>query len=117
MLIFIAIGFVSGIISGMGIGGGTVLIPALAFFSRMAQHQAQGVNLIYFIPTAAVALVTHKKNGNIETKNLKPLVIFGLAGAAAGSLIAVGMEGDVLRKVFGGFLFVMGIVEIFKKEE
>ena len=42
-----AIGFFSGIISGMGIGGGTILIPALLFLTEVNQQQAQGVNLIY----------------------------------------------------------------------
>ena len=59
-----AIGFFSGIISGMGIGGGTILIPALLFLTEVNQQQAQGVNLIYFIPTAVMALITHRKNGH-----------------------------------------------------
>ncbi|MGN0134608.1 MAG: TSUP family transporter, partial [Anaerotignum sp.] len=61
-----AIGFFSGIISGMGIGGGTILIPALLFLTGIDQHQAQGVNLIYFIPTAITALITHQKKGNLS---------------------------------------------------
>ena len=55
------IGFLSGIISGMGIGGGTILIPALLFLTDITQQQAQGINLIYFIPTALTALMTHQK--------------------------------------------------------
>ena len=61
MILEILTGFLSGIISGMGIGGGTILIPALSLFLNINQHTAQGVNLLFFIPTAIVALFIHKK--------------------------------------------------------
>lgn len=111
------VGFCSGIISGMGIGGGTILIPALLFLTDITQQQAQGVNLIYFIPTAITALITHQKKGNLDWKTAKPIAILGFAGAAAGAFLAVSLESDVLRKVFGGFLFLMGLSEIFKKDK
>lgn len=112
-----AIGFFSGIISGMGIGGGTILIPALLFLTEVNQQQAQGVNLIYFIPTAVVALITHHKNGTLDLKTAKPLVLLGLAGAAAGAFLAVSLESEMLKKLFGGFLLLMGLSEIFKKKK
>ena len=92
-----AIGFISGIISGMGIGGGTILIPALLFLTEVNQQQAQGVNLIYFIPTAVVALITHHKNGTLDLKTAKPLALLGLAGAAAGAFLAVSLESEILK--------------------
>ena len=109
-------GFLAGIISGMGIGGGTILIPALLFLTDLTQQEAQGVNLLYFIPTALVALVTHRKNGNLDGKTAKPLVLMGLAGAAAGAFLAVSLESELLRKIFGGFLFLMGLGELLKKD-
>ena len=111
------VGFCSGIISGMGIGGGTILIPALLFLTEIDQQQAQGVNLIYFIPTAITALITHQKKGNLAWKTAKPIALLGLAGAAAGAFLAVSLESEFLRKIFGGFLFLMGLSEIFKKEK
>ncbi len=111
------IGFCSGVISGMGIGGGTILIPALLFLTEVNQHQAQGVNLIYFIPTAITALVTHQKRGNLSWQVAKPLAMMGLAGAAAGAFLAVSLESELLKKIFGGFLFLMGLSEIFKKNK
>ena len=114
-MIYILTGFLSGIISAMGIGGGTILIPALVFLKGMSQHQVQGINLIYFIPTAIIALFYHNKNGLIEKNIIKPLIIWGVIGAIAGSLIASNIEGDILRKLFGVFLAVMGILEIRKK--
>ena len=97
------VGFCSGIISGMGIGGGTILIPALLFLTDITQQQAQGVNLIYFIPTALTALITHQKKGALDWKTAKPLAILGLTGAAAGAFLAASLESEVLRKIFGGF--------------
>ncbi|MBP3306024.1 MAG: sulfite exporter TauE/SafE family protein [Anaerotignum sp.] len=111
------VGFCSGIISGMGIGGGTILIPALLFFTDITQQQAQGVNLIYFVPTAITALITHQKKGNLDWKTAKPLAVLGLAGAAAGAFLAVSLESEILRRIFGGFLFLMGLSEIFKKKK
>ena len=62
MLIVILSAIVSGIAGGMGIGGGSLLIPALVFFSEISQHVAQSTNLIFFIPTAISALIIHIKN-------------------------------------------------------
>lgn len=111
------VGFCAGIISGMGIGGGTILIPALLFLTDISQQQAQGVNLIYFIPTAVTALITHQKKGSLDWKTAKPLAALGLAGAAAGAFLAVSLQSELLRKIFGGFLFLMGLSEIFKKDK
>ena len=111
------VGFCSGIISGMGIGGGTILIPALLFFTDITQQQAQGVNLIYFVPTAITALITHQKKGNLDWKTARPLAVLGLAGAAAGAFLAVSLESEILRRIFGGFLFLMGLSEMVKKKK
>jgi uncharacterized membrane protein YfcA len=113
----VIIGLASGIISGMGIGGGTVLIPALSIFFSMDQKVAQNINLIYFIPTAIIALISHAKQGNIEKKPLPPIIIAGLIGAAGGSALAVALDASNLRKMFGFFLLAMGAYEFFRKEE
>jgi len=117
ILIYIAIGLLSGVVSGMGIGGGTILIPALSIIFDIKQQTAQQINLIYFVPTAIVALITHAKQGNIEKDPLKPIIAFGLIGAAAGSYVALWMTSDILRKSFGFFLLAMGVYEFFRKEE
>ena len=110
---YVLAGFLSGIVSGMGIGGGAVLIPALSIFLAMGQREAQNINLLYFLPTAAVAIVTHAKKGNIEKPRLLPLILFGLAGALTGALIAVRIDAGLLRKGFGIFLLGMGIHEFW----
>lgn len=113
----VCIGFLSGVISGMGIGGGAILIPALIFIFGFEQQVAQHINLIYFIPTAVIALYTHAKAGNIETKVLPKIIFFGLIGAAVGSFIAIRVNPDLLRRIFGGFLLCIGIRELLKKDD
>ena len=111
---YIATGFLSGVISGMGIGGGAILIPALTIFLGMGQQQAQHINLLYFIPTAAIALCVHKKSGNIETKGMLTLILCGSLSAIGGALIAVKIDANLLRKGFAVFLLIMAAYEIWK---
>lgn len=113
-LLYIVAGAVSGVLSGMGIGGGVLLIPALVLLGGVAQHSAQGINLLYFLPTAMGALWIHRKEGQLEKKVLPMLIVGGVLGAAAGGWIANLLEGDLLRKFFGVFVAIMGILEIRK---
>jgi uncharacterized membrane protein YfcA len=110
----IVIGFLSGIISGMGIGGGAILIPALIMFEKINQQTAQGINLAYFIPTALVALIVHLKNKSIKVKTALILGVSGLPGAIIGSVFAGTLSDSSLRRMFGFFLLFIGIYEILK---
>lgn len=114
MIIYL-IGFFSGIISGMGIGGGVILIPAYVIFLNVEQHLIQGVNLLYFIPTALAALIIHAQNKFIDLKTAWGIIFFGIIGSAVGGIIAVTLPSLYLRKMFGIFLFFMGLYEFFKK--
>ena len=116
MLLFL-IGLLSGIVSGMGIGGGTVLIPSLIFFAGVSQHTAQSINLTSFIPTALVALLVHWKNKHVRFKMAFQLILAGAAGAVAGSWLASSLASILLRKLFGIFLLIMGIYELFRKSK
>jgi len=98
----------------MGIGGGAILIPALTIFLGVEQQVAQKINLLYFIPTAAIALRTHRKNGNIEKEGLARLILCGLVGAVAGAFIAINIDAGYLRKGFAVFLLCMAIYEFVK---
>jgi len=116
-MIIILIGLAAGIISGMGIGGGAILLPALVIFVQPEQHVAQSVNLLFFIPTAIVALTIHIKHKNVDFKMGIPILIFGLGGAVLGSKIALAIDGEILRKIFGFFLLAMGLYEMLGKKK
>lgn len=116
-MLTVLISFVSGIISGMGIGGGTLLIPALIFTVGTKQQIAQSINLIVFIPSAIAALYVHIRKHNIEKSLLLKLSITGCIGAAIGSLLAVNMDSNLLKRFFGVFLLIMGFFEITSKSK
>ncbi|MEG0050901.1 MAG: sulfite exporter TauE/SafE family protein [Terrisporobacter sp.] len=108
------IGFFAGIIGGMGMGGGTILIPALVLFAVIDPKLAQSINLLSSIPMTITALIIHIKNNDVELNLVAPIAIFGIAGAMAGSLLAEYLNSEVLRKAFGIFLFLIGLFEIQK---
>ncbi len=99
----------------MGMGGGAILIPALVLTVNPPQHIAQSVNLLFFIPTAVVALIIHIKNKSIDFKMALPIIISGLIGALAGSWLAARLAAGDLRKLFGCFLLAMSLYEMFRK--
>lgn len=112
-MIAVIAGFLSGIISGMGIGGGMLLIPALVFFLLMPQRAAQAINLWYFIPTAVIALVIHVKNKNIEIGKCVAIIASGVPAALLGGYLAFLIDSALLGKLFGGFLAFFGAKEIY----
>lgn len=116
-MVLALIGLAAGIVSGMGIGGGSILIPALVLIIKPEQHIAQSVNLLFFIPTAAVALMIHIKNRRVDFRLALPIIISGLIGAYLGTRMAVNLPGAALKKWFGLFLLVMGIYEMLRKEK
>lgn len=107
-------GFFSGIISGMGIGGGAVLIPALIILEGISQKLAQGINLTYFIPTAVISLIVHFFHKRILVKTALIIGICGAAGAALGAALALRAGNELLRRMFGFFLAAIGIYEVYK---
>lgn len=112
-MIQILIGVVSGIFSGIGMGGGTILILLLTIIVGMEQHIAQATNLIYFIPTAISAIIVNYRNKNIDIKLAKFISTFGIIGALIGALISVNINVDKLKKLFGIFLVIIAIHEIY----
>ena len=119
----IFIGVISGIVSGMGMGGGTILIFLLTFVCNIDQHIAQATNLIFFIPTSIIAIIVNIKNKNIDIKLGIYTAIFGILGAIIGANIAIYTDVNKLRKLFGIFLILIVLHEIYsiykgyKKEE
>ncbi|OUN21006.1 hypothetical protein B5G34_12750 [Flavonifractor sp. An82] len=108
-------GAATGILSGFGVGGGTLLLIYLTAIAGMAQQQAQGINLLYFLPSAAAALPAHIRHGYVEKSVLLPAILAGLVCALLASWAATGLDTGLLRRCFGGFLLVVGLRELFRK--
>ncbi len=117
-LIAVLAGVATGVLSGFGVGGGTLLILYLTFLSGYDQTSAQGINLLYFLPTSAAALVLHWKNGYIPWKRaVLPAALAGCVTAGLGAWAAGWLDTGLLRKLFGGYLLAIGLVELFKKKK
>ena len=114
-LISLAAGAATGILSGFGIGGGTLLLIYMTTLGGVDQQLAQGINLLYVLPTAATALPSHIKNGYIHKKTAIPAIIAGMAGTGVAAWAATALDVDILRRFFGAYLLYIGIKEIFPK--
>lgn len=112
ILFLIATGLVAGVLGGMGMGGGTLLIPMLTIFFGIEQHAAQAVNLAAFIPMSIIALIIHIKNKLVDFKKALYIVIPSCVTAAAGSYAAKNTDAGLLQKLFGIFLILLALFQI-----
>ena len=108
---YVFAGLIGGILGGMGMGGGTLLIPLLTIFYSVNQHMAQAINLIGFIPMAIVALIIHIKNKLVKFDNVLIIIISGAITCVAGCFLAKIMSGNLLKRCFGGFLVLLSIFQ------
>lgn len=109
---YIVAGLFGGVLGGMGMGGGTILIPLLSIFYAVNQHSAQAVNLISFIPMAVVAVIIHLKNKMIEFNKILYVIIPGVVACIAGCFFAKVISGVALRRIFGGFLLLLSCFQL-----
>ncbi len=111
-LIALLAGLLCGVFSGLGVGGGTLLMVWMTAVMGLAQKTAQGINLLYFLPTAACSLIFHIKNRLIRWPIVIPAVLIGCLTAAGAAFLANTMDTGLLRKLFGGFLVFVGLWEL-----
>ena len=102
-------GLGASILSAWGVGGGTLLLLVMTLFLDVDQRTAQGINLLFFLPTAASALVCHARGGYLDKPTLKSAVPLAVAAALAGAWIATNLDVAVLRKPFGVYLLLSGV--------
>ena len=111
-------GLIGGLTGGMGMGGGTLLIPILTLLAGFKQLEAQGINLISFIPMSIVALILHFKNKLVKFKETYLLAIVGAIVSLISALIAVNINNKALKILFALFLIGIGVwqlVELIKE--
>lgn len=107
----------AGVAAALGVGGGAVLLLYLTAFAGVEQLTAQGINLIFFLPIAAVAICIHAKNKLINYKSAFICIVFGLAGVWGGLWLSKFLSERLLRKLFALLLLVMGVRELFAKRQ
>lgn len=116
MLIDGLAGLLTGVLSGLGIGGGTLLMLYMTLWGGLEQHMAQGVNLLYFVPCAASALFLHIKNKQVEFKAAWTAIAAGLASGALGAWAVRFFDAALLRRGFAVLVIFIGLRESFKRE-
>lgn len=104
-------GFLAGVIGGMGMGGGTVLVPLLSFL-ELPQKTIQAINLISFLPMCCVALAFHAKNKLVKTKHIWWLIVPAIVFAVAGAFVADIADNKILRLCFAVFLIAVGVWQL-----
>ena len=112
---FILEGLLGGILAGMGMGGGTLTLPILVLVMNVAQLTAQFANLIAFLPSGTGALFVHVKNGLVRKENLIYMFVPSIIACVGCSFFATEANGDLLKKLFGGFLVLVAIVSFISK--
>lgn len=110
----IIFGIIAGIVTGLGMGGGTVLILLLSVFTGLEQHVAQATNLVFFIPTSIAAIIINLKQKNIDFKLAINVVIFGIIGAIIGTIISNNISSENLRKYFAIFILFIAFHEVYE---
>lgn len=116
IVLLVLAGIAAGALGGMGMGGGTILIPVLTIFFGAEQKQAQAINLVAFIPMAIASLIVHVKNKRVETKGILWIIIPATVLSLAGSMVAQAINGEILKRIFGGFLLLLSVAQFFSEE-
>ena len=106
-----------GILSGLGTGGGSLLILWLTLILNVPQLEARAINLLFFIPSALIACIFHWKQGRLRIKKVLPAIIAGSLMSGIFTFLSAEMDLQILRKLFGILLLVTGFRELLYKSK
>lgn len=111
------IGLAAGFLAGLlGVGGGIVMVPAMVLLFGFDQHVAQGTSLLVIIPAALTGSFTHHRKGRLVLPDAATLAAGGVIGAVIGSVFALSIEEEMLRRLFAGFLLVSALRILLPKD-
>ena len=109
----IVVGAILGLLSGLGVGGGSLLILWLTLIMKVPQEVARNINLLFFLPTALIASLFRWKKGNLNFKKILPAMLGGVIAAALFTWLSQHISSDALKMPFGVLLLVTGARELF----
>ena len=117
IILYILLGLLTGVFGGMfGLGGGTIVIPALIFLFGFSQHEAQGTSLALMVPPIGLlAAWTYYKAGYVDLKIAAFVCLGFFFGGLLGAKIVVGLPEPLLRRLFGVALLMISIKMILAK--
>lgn len=107
------VGLLGGFIGGLGMGGGTLTIPALVIFLSVGQHTAQSVNIVSFTIMSVISVIILSKQKLIKWKNVWFILIPASITAILSAILALNVKAPVLKSLFGGFLLILGLIFLF----
>ena len=107
----------AGILSAWGVGGGTLLLLVMTLFLGVDQQTAQGINLLFFLPTAAGALICHSRSGHLDKPTLRAAVPAAVGMALLGAGLATVLPTELLRRPFGVYLLLSGVGMLLPKRK
>ncbi len=113
--VMILVGTILGFLAGLGVGGGSLLIIWLTTVLTVHYPEARGINLLFFLPSAAIACLFRRKQGDLDFPRILPAVIAGCVSAGAFAYLSTHMDITLLKKLFGGLLIFTGLRELFYK--
>lgn len=112
IVLFVIIGIAGGVMGGMGMGGGTLLIPLLTLLGGVEQHLAQSINLCAFLPMSVAALIVHIRNKLVDVRHILIVAIPAAAASVGASLLSRLVNAKSLSLYFGIFLGVVGVYQL-----
>ncbi len=113
----IPISIMLGFLSGLGTGGGSLLILWLTLVVGMEPANARAINLLFFIPSALVSCWFRWRQGTLEFRKIFPAIAAGCIAALLGSWISFSLDTHILKKLFGGLLLFTGFRELRYKDK
>ena len=111
----VVVGTLLGFLSGLGVGGGSLLVVWLTAVLAAEPRLAQGMNLLFFLPAALCACFFHIRRKKLPWTLVLPAAGAGCLTAALGAFLAGRMDTDLLRRLFGGLLLLTGLSELFRR--
>ena len=111
------VGTALGFLTGLGVGGGSLLMVWLTAVLGMDAMTARSINLLFYLPGAAIAILFRKRQGKIQWKNVLPPALAGCIAAAVCSQLSTAVDNSWIRKIFGVILIAAGLRELLWKEK
>lgn len=115
--VILAVGTVLGFLSGIGVGGGSLLVLWLTVIGNMPPETARTINLLFFLPAGLIASFFRWRQGSFKPKQILPAIIAGCIFAVLFSWLSSKLDTEILKKLFGGLLIVAGLRELFYKRK
>ena len=111
----LAVGTVLGFLTGLGVGGGSLLLLWLTLVLEMPPETARSINLLFFLPSAAISTLLRKKQGAVDKKVALPAILSGCTAALLFTFIGANLDTSLLKKLFGFLLIATGLRELLYK--